>query len=266
MKRSEVNVCIIRTGGTNCDMETKWAIEDLGAGVEILHARRLFRNKQKLFDYHMLVIPGGFSYGDYVRAGAILARELVVKLGDVLRKFLAEEKLILGICNGFQVLIESGLLPYGEIGNVPKATLAPNISAKFECRWIRIRHEWPNTCVFTRKLKRNAVLEMPVAHSEGRFFAQRRELERLYENGQIVFKYCGKNGQLAKGQYPINPNGSIDDIAGICDTSGKIFGLMPHPERAYFGWQLPDWTSNHRDYGDGKLIFESAIEYIARKF
>jgi len=218
------------------------------------------------------VIPGGFAYGDYVRAGVIWAKEILAKIGPDLKSFLNREKPILGICNGFQVLVETGLLP-GSDGptQFPLAALATNSSARFECRWVHLRNENKGKCVFTRKFARDEVLHMPVAHAEGCFALPRKEgaklLERMIENDQIVFKYCDEEGSLANGRYPENPNGSIYDIAAICDHSGLIFGLMPHPERAYYGWQLPDWTSRETlpTYASGRLIFESVLDYLSSK-
>jgi len=185
----------------------------------------------------------------------------------------SQERPILGICNGFQVLIEAGLLPqFNGISQFPEAALGTNIQSGYNCRWVYLKHENSSNCIFTKKITFRSVMRIPVAHSEGRFmFAKEKEkkyLEKLLNNDQLVFRYCHRNGEYAKGEYPLNPNGSFYDIAGICDPSGTILGLMPHPERAYFGWQLPDWTKNEAmpTFGDGKLIFESVAEHLARKF
>lgn len=217
-------------------------------------------------DYDCIVLPGGFSYGDHIRAGAVFANKIKTTLGDDLRNFAEEGKLLLGICNGFQILIEMGLLPKIEgISEFPKAALAINESAKYECRWIHLKNENNGNCIFTRNIEEGKKLFMPVAHKEGRFILQKDKekelLEKLSENDQIVFRYCDKNGNYANREYPTNPNGALKDIAGICDPSGKIFGLMPHPERAYNGFHLPNWTSKEEipEYGDGRLIFESVV-------
>ncbi|MFQ5758796.1 MAG: phosphoribosylformylglycinamidine synthase subunit PurQ [Candidatus Bathyarchaeia archaeon] len=271
MKREEINVCIMRVGGTNCDSETKRAFDDLGVRAEIVHVNELGK-RGSLIDYSALVIPGGFSHGDYVRAGAILAKEIMVKLGKSLREFVREERPILGICNGFQVLVEMGLLPgFDGIGRYPEAALATNIPIGYRCAWIYIKHENFGRCVFTRKMPKDRVLRIPVAHAEGRFiFSKEREkgyLKRLYDNDQLVFRYCDENGRYAEDEYPSNPNGAFHDIAGICDPNGTILGLMPHPERAYFSWQLPDWTKREAisSYGDGRLIFESMVNYLEER-
>jgi phosphoribosylformylglycinamidine synthase len=272
MKREEVRVCVLRVGGTNCDAETKRAFEELGVKDEVLHVNEVVK-RRNLLDYQVLVFPGGFSYGDYVRAGAIWAKWILAKLGKELKAFVEENRPILGICNGFQVLVEAGLLPgFDGIGSYPEASLATNVPPGYNCRWIFLKHENNGKCIFTSRIPKGKVLHVPVAHSEGRFmFAKEREkqlLERLYENDQLVFRYCGKDGEYAEERYPTNPNGSFHDIAGVCSQEGTVFGLMPHPERAFCWWQQPNWTRRKQmpQYGDGKLVFESLIEYLTKKF
>ncbi|KYH42311.1 MAG: phosphoribosylformylglycinamidine synthase I [Candidatus Bathyarchaeota archaeon B63] len=272
MKRRDVRICIIRVGGTNCDRETAGALRRLGVQAETLHLNLLVKSRS-LLDYDGLIIPGGFSFGDYVRAGAILAKSLTARLGEDLKAFIDEGKPILGICNGFQVLVESGLLPgFMGITKYPEAALATNVPIGYRCRWVYLRHENQGRCIFTKDIPEGKVLRIPVAHAEGRFIfpkeKEERLLERLLGNDQLVLRYCDEGGRPAEGRYPENPNGSFYDIAGICDPSGTIFGLMPHPERAFYGWQLPDWTrmENPPRFADGRLIFSSMIEYITRRF
>lgn len=262
--------CILRVGGTNCDAETLVALEDAGAEAEVVHMNKV--DGGRLWRYHILVIPGGFSYGDYVRAGAIWAKRLVVRMGRELEEFVESGRLVLGICNGFQVLVEAGFLPgFSGRSEVPQASLAVNESANFECRWVYLRHVNRGRCAFTRLIREGAVLRMPVAHAEGRFILPKdREgeyLKRMELNDQLVFQYCCEDGRPAEGRYPYNPNGSLLDIAGICNPRGNVMGLMPHPERAYFGWQLPDWTRYEEppSHGDGFLLFKSAVEYAERE-
>ena len=272
MKSEEIKVCILRVGGTNCDAETKRSLEELGVQAEIVHVNEMVK-RRNLLKYDALVFPGGFSYGDYVRAGAIWAKWITAKLGKELKTFVGESRPILGICNGFQVLVEAGFLPGFEgISPYPEASLATNVPPGYNCRWVYIKHENKGKCVFTWKIPKGKILRMPVAHSEGRFISakekEKKYLESLYENDQLVFRYCDKNGEYAEGCFPINPNGSFHDIAGICNPEGTIFGLMPHPERAFYWWQQPDWTRQGRmpQYSDGKLIFESLIKYLTKKF
>jgi len=272
VKREDIKVCVLRVGGTNCDAETKRSFKELGVQAEIVHVNELVKHRS-LMEYSALVFPGGFSYGDYVRAGAIWAKWILAKLGKELKAFVEENRPILGICNGFQVLVEAGLLPgFNGTSAYPEAALATNFPPGYNCRWIYVRHENKGKCAFTREIPQEKVLRMPVAHSEGRFiFAKEEEkqyLERLYENDQLVFRYCHRNGEYAEGEFPTNPNGSFHDIVGICNSEGTIFGLMPHPERAFYWWQQPDWTGKERmlQHGDGKLIFEGLIEYLVKKF
>lgn len=271
MKLEEIRVCVMRVGGTNCDSEAQRAFQELGVQAETVHLNELVK-RGNLMDYQVLVFPGGFSYGDYVRAGVIWAKRLFAKLGKDLKAFVEENRPIMGICNGFQVLVEEGLLPGFEgISEYPEAALAANIPQGYNCRWIHLKHENNGKCIYTSNIPKGNVLHIPVAHSEGRFlFPKEKEqklLEKLYDDDLIVFRYCDKNGNYAEGRYPTNPNGSFHDIAGICNQEGTIFGLMPHPERALYWWQQPDWT-RHKElpqYGDGKLILEGLISQLTRK-
>src|SRR3990170_4196396 len=174
MQPQEIRVCILRVGGTNCDAETKRALDGLGVKAEIVHLNTIFASKN-LLDYAALVFPGGFSYGDYVRAGAILAKRLQAKLSDQLKQFVNEERPILGICNGFQVLVEAGLLPgFDGLGELPQAALATNVHG-YRCMWIHLKHENKSKCIFTQTIKKGEVLAMPVAHGEGRFIFEKEK-------------------------------------------------------------------------------------------
>jgi phosphoribosylformylglycinamidine synthase I len=272
MRAEEIRVLVMRVGGTNCDAETKRAFDEMDAKADVLHFNEVVK-KRNILDYNALVFPGGFSYGDYVRAGAIWATGALTKLRKELKQFVADERPILGICNGFQVLVEAGLLPaFDGISEYPEATLATNIPIGYRCKWLYLRHENSGNCIFTNNIPKDKVLHIPVAHGEGRFlFAKENEtkyLQKLYDNDQLVFRYSSKDGAPANGEFPTNPNGAFHDIAGICNPQGTVFGLMPHPERAFYGWQLPDWTKTESVpiYGDGKLIFESMIEYLKKRF
>jgi len=271
VKHEEIKVCVLRVGGTNCDAETQRAFQDLGVKAETLHMNEIVK-RGNLLDYNAIVFPGGFSFGDYVRSGVIFARSLSVKLGREIETFVDEGRPILGICNGFQILVEYGLLPGFEDTAYPEAALTTNVPQGFKCHWIYLRNENKGKCLFTSKIPQSKVLRMPIAHSEGRFLfpveKEQQMFDRLRDEDMMVFRYCDQNGNVANGEYPTNPNGAFQDIAGICNREGTIFGLMPHPERAMYWWQQPDWTRQERmpQYGDGKLIFESLINHLTKKF
>ncbi len=258
-------ICILRAPGTNCDIETKFCIEYLGMEAEIVHVNRLVEGRKKLSDYLGLIIPGGFSYGDRIRSGAILAKILTEKLRNDIKDFIKDEKPILGICNGFQVLIEAGLLPFSK-KLVVSLALGENDSAKFEDRWVYLKNVNGGKCIYTKDLD---LAYIPVAHKEGKIILpigeEKKFLKNLIENDQIVFRYAKENGEPAEGEYPYNPNGSFYDIAGICNEDGTIFGLMPHPERAFLGIHYPDWRLKNREFGDGYVIFKNMIDYIKRR-
>jgi len=256
----------MRVAGTNRDVDAARCLEDQGAVVEILHLNDILR-RRNLGTYHGLVFPGGFAYGDYVRAGAIWAKRIHNFLGEDLRAFAESGKPILGVCNGFQVLVEAGLLPYLDYSESPVVSLASNASGKFECRWVHIKSNEHSPCIFTSSEKR--VRKFPVAHGEGRFITESSKvLEDLSKNGQIALQYATSDGEVAEQKYTENPNGSELDIAGICSPSGTVMGLMPHPEDAYWGYQMPDWTKRRElpEYGDGLGIYKSMVDYIEAKF
>jgi len=266
----------MRVGGTNCDEETRRAFDDLGVKAEVVHVKSIIE-KRNLLDYNGLVFPGGFAYGDYVRAGAIWADLLKDELGDLLRGFVEAGRPILGICNGFQVLVETGLLPgFETVSNFPEMALAGNVPIGYHCTWVTIndylylKHENSGKCIFTRTIPKGKLLRMPIAHAEGRILftrgKEKEDFRKLMDNDQIVFRFARSDGTYAEEISSYNPNGSMWDIAGICNNRGNVMGLMPHPERAYLGYQLPDWTKGPKlpTYGDGKLVFESMINYILK--
>ncbi len=261
-------VCILRTAGTNCDKETAFAFVKAQAQTELVHINQLIAKEKKLDDYHILAIPGGFSYGDDLGAGKILANELKFKLIDSLKKFISDGKLIIGICNGFQILVKSGILP-GNADFKQQASLIINDSGKFEDRWIYLKspvtsHQSPVKCIWTKDLPE--VIYLPVAHGEGKFIVENEAvLEKLKNNGQIIFQYCGQDGKLSG--YPDNPNGSINNIAGICDETGRMLGLMPHPERHIDVGQHPRWNNGicRSNEADGLNIFKNAVSYCKKE-
>ena len=254
-------VCVLRSAGTNCDCETAAAFSLAGARAELLHINSLVSNKRTLDDFHILALPGGFSYGDDIASGKIFANELRFKLAVSLRKFISDGKLIIGICNGFQILVKSGLLP--DSAKLKQNTsLIINDSTKFEDRWVYLKPG--GRSAWTRGLKK--IIYLPVAHGEGKFITQDKNiLSGLKANKQIIFQYCDRDGNSSG--YPDNPNGSIENIAGLTDQTGRILGLMPHPERHIFSAQHPrNWDKKCVKYGDGLQIFKNGINFIKENF
>ncbi len=255
-----VKVIVIRTAGTNCNEETAFAFARFGASVDQVHINALVGGTVKLSDYHIMALPGGFSYGDDIASGRILANELRLKLGDDIKKFIAAGKLIIGICNGFQILVKAGILPGLGWGVGQEATLFHNDSAKFESRWTHLAVE-SGKCVWTKDLPKQIYL--PVAHGEGKFIPRDEQvLKTLKAHNQLIFHYCAPDG--SKAYYPDNPNGATEGIAGICDTTGRVLGLMPHPERHFLFEQHPSWTrlAKKQEFGDGAKIFENGVNYV----
>ena len=241
--------------GTNCEEESFRAFEELGTKPEYIHVKELEKGRKKIFDYDGLFIPGGFSAGDYIRAGAIFAARLKAAIMKDLEKYIEEGYPIMGICNGFQVLIELGILPaVNGISKEPEACLAANDSNKFECRPTYIKHE--GNCKLTKNIPKGKISLIPCAHAEGKLIFKNDEYAEEADK-QVVFRYVDEYGNMAS--YPWNPNGSYRNIAGICNPEGNVLGMMPHPERAFYPWQ----SLNGR--GDGKEIFEGFIEYIKRR-
>lgn len=242
---------VLRAAGTNCDRESQYALELAGFDAKRIHIFRVMENPAILADCQLLMIPGGFSYGDDVSAGKILANQIIHHLAEPMNRFVEKGKLIMGICNGFQVLLKSGLLPWGKVDITAAnrdATLAWNVSGRFVDRWVPLRVD-SDKCVFIKKGER---FTLPVAHGEGRFTIQDDDvLEKIRSNGQVAIRYNGDN-----------PNGSVDDIAGICDPTGRIFGLMPHPERFVHPTHHPTWTRSMPKKADGLEIFKNAFNYV----
>lgn len=252
-------ILVLRAAGSNCDIETQFAFESAGGRADLVHINRLLDQSVRLEDYQILAIPGGFTYGDDISAGKVLANQLKYKLADQLHDFHQKDKLILGICNGFQVLIKAGLLPQVDMDTEQSVTLAFNDSGKFEDRWVHLTIN-ESKCVFTRDMP--SPVMFPVANAEGKFVTQNQSIiNKLQKNKQIVFQYVHPHQE--KTDYPYNPSGSVEHIAGICDPSGRILGLMPHPERHFHPTHHPQWTRNGlAKQGDGVPVFKNAIEYF----
>jgi len=257
---TQPRVLILRAPGTNCDEETAYAFERAGAKAERCHVNRLLERPAALRDFQILCLPGGFSYGDDLGAGRILGQRLRQHLAGAMEEFKAAEKLILGICNGFQILLKSGLLLADDPRTGPPATLTWNESGRFEDRWVELLGAG-SASVFFAGIER---MYLPVAHAEGRFIPRDAEtLKRLQTNRQVVLRY-GQGAAAAGGVFPSNPNGAIDDIAAICDPTGRVCGLMPHPERYIDRTQHPRWTRESLpEVGDGLRVFENAVRYFS---
>ncbi len=246
---SAPNVLILRAPGTNCDAETAFAFQQAGATTEVLHINRLLEQPDRFRQFQILCIPGGFSYGDDLGAGRILGSQIQHHLSEELARFKADGRLILGICNGFQVLMKSPVLLDHDAG-LPAATLSVNDSGRYEDRWTRLETRGQK-CVFLTGIEQ---MYLPVAHGEGKFIARDDEvLRRLDAAGQLVLRYGSGD----------NPNGSMADVAGVCDATGRVLGLMPHPERHIDPTQHPRWTRGESGpVGDGLQVFRNAVAYF----
>ena len=270
MRAEDVRVCVMRIEGTNAEDEMADAFAAVGARAEKVHLKQLtgqsseFR-RRSLEDYDVLVFPGGFSAGDYVRAGALFAARVKASLGPELKRFVEAGKPVLGVCNGFQILVELGLLPAfdGTMSERPTVALYTNDSGRFECRPTVLRNDSRGKCLFTRGVPPKKTLVIPSAHAEGRLMSDDPDfVQRLEDNDQVVFRYVRPDGAAA--DYPWNPNGTPSDIAGICNPAGNVMGMMPHPERVITRYAHPDWTRTPGadEEGDGKCIFRAVISSI----
>lgn len=242
---------ILRTAGTNCDRELGRAFELAGSQVTYLHLNELIAQPDQLEHFDLLGLPGGFSYGDDIAAGRIYANRLRHSLYPALRKFIAAGRPVIGVCNGFQLLVKAGLLPGFEMPEdqspAQVATLADNANPRFIDRWVGLKTEQNTACVWTRGL---GTFDLPIAHGEGRFVAADHVLDRLEQDGQVVLRYTD------------NPNGSMRDIAGVCDPAGLVFGLMPHPERFTEATHHPHWTREVIASPAGLQMFVNAVEHV----
>lgn len=251
---ARVRVLVLRAAGINCDEETMHCWRLAGAEPRLLHINRLAEQPSLLDDVEIVTIPGGFSYGDDISAGKILAQRMELDVGDALRGFVACGGGVLGICNGLQVLLKIGLLPGGDVPR-GRVTVTYNDSAKFEARWVKLE-VCTDRCPF---LTPGSVLELPVEHAEGRIATAADKLvTQMAEGGQIALRYVDDAGRF--DTYPANPNGSVSGIAGLCDPTGRVFGLMPHPDRHFDRTQHPCWTSRDASgLPDGLSVFQNAV-------
>jgi phosphoribosylformylglycinamidine synthase len=267
---SQPKVLILTGYGINCDEETEFAFEKAGALTTIIHVNDIIANPALLNEYQIFSFAGGFSYGDDTGSGKALANRILNNLKDEFFKFIEKDILVLGICNGFQVMVNLGLVPgYSEFGNAD-VSLEHNSHNRYECRWIDMAVNIDSPCVFTKGI---ASLRVPVAHGEGNFYAPQNIIDEMKKNNQVVLQYSKPDGALAGGEYPYNPNGALYDIAAICDKSGRMMGMMPHPERNVLFTQRDDWTIEKEkilrsgkkelpEESEGLIIFKNAVNYF----
>jgi len=259
----KIKAIVLRAAGINCDMETEYALELAGAKAQRMHINRIIEDKTLLDEFQIIVFPGGFSYGDDVAAGKILANQIIHHLYEPIQKFIDDGKLVLGICNGFQVLVKTGILPGdNSTKHQEEVTITYNDNGKFEDRWVYLAPQTAK-CIL---IEPGRQIYLPVAHAEGKVVTRNTAiLDKLKSDGHVAFKYVDKNGE--EGDYPINPNGSMDSIAGLTDTTGRILGLMPHPERFVRPTQHPHWSRlKEKPDSDGMTIFNNAVKYIQENF
>jgi len=268
MERSQVKVLVITGVGLNCEKETAAAFACCGATPEQVHLNDLLNGKHDLNEYHILAFIGGFSFGDHLGSGTVFANRIKFRLADELKKFVAAGKLVIGICNGFQTLTRLGLAPalngkYLE----QQAALTNNDCGTFRDDWVTLKSNPASPCIFTKGID---TIRLPIRHGEGKFVADEAVLAEIEKKNLAVVRYCAPDGSAAHG-FPENPNGALNDIAGICDETGRIFGLMPHPEAFLSPFNAPDWQEKKLqgklpEWGEGRVIFENAVAFAAANF
>jgi phosphoribosylformylglycinamidine synthase I len=280
MGTTQVKALVLTGYGLNCDYETDYSLKRAGAETHRIHINELIATetsdtKVSLEGYHILVFGGGFSWADDHGAGVLMASKLKQHLGEQIGQFIKDGKLVIGICNGFQCLVNLGLLPAFEYQYSKRCVaLTYNDSGNFMDAWVNLKVNAESPCVFTKGIPG---IELPVRHGEGKFYTTNDVIEDLFRNNQVVMQYANKNGDEAHGQWPLNPNGSLRDIAGICDPSGRVFGLMPHPEAFNHFTNHPDWTRKKEtlvrqgvwsksNEGEGIKIFRNAVEYVKNSY
>ena len=265
MEKKQIKALVITGFGLNCENETAAACKLAGMTPEKVHLNDLIAGKRTLAEFQFLCFIGGFSFGDHLGSGTVFANRVKFKLQDQLQKFIDDGKLVIGICNGFQTLTRLGMVPalHGDYFT-QEAALAHNDSGVFRDDWCILKAEKASPCVFTRGLDQ---FRLPLRHGEGKFVATPEVIAEIEANHQVALRYCTADGTPAT-EFPANPNGSVNSIAGICDRTGRIFGLMPHPEAFLSPFNSPDWTRDRAmgkmaAEGDGVAIFRNAADYIA---
>ena len=265
MKRSDVKALVITGFGLNCEKETAAACKLAGATPEQVHLNELLYGRRKLEEFHLLTFIGGFSFGDHLGSGTVFANRVKFKLRDQLRKFVADGKLVIGICNGFQTLTRLGMVPALDGDYFTQtAALAHNDSGVFRDDWCKLKADPASPCVFTRGID---TVRLPLRHGEGKFVADAAVLAEIEKRHLAAVRYVNDDGTPAT-EFPANPNGSLNSIAGICDPTGRVFGLMPHPEAFLSPYNAPDWTAARLRgdlpaEGDGVKFFRNAVDYLS---
>ena len=270
----DVKVCVLFGFGINCDRETAAVFEMVGGSSERLHVNRLVHGERSLSEFDILAVPGGFSFGDHLGSGRLLGNRLRFALREQLQQFVTDGKPIIGICNGFQALVKTGLLPGPgdaslEPDLVQRASLTLNNTGRYEDRWVTLEFDSESPCIWTKGIQR---IECPVRHGEGRFVMPTEQgLDNLHLNHLLAVRYVDPATPVGEGiqdellAFPMSPNGSMRNIAGVCDATGLVLGLMPHPEAFYSMWLHPEHTSMDLDgdwEGEGLQIFRNAVEYV----
>ncbi|VVC04391.1 Phosphoribosylformylglycinamidine synthase subunit PurQ [Candidatus Bilamarchaeum dharawalense] len=248
---------LVVTGyGINCENESKYAIEKSGGTAEIVHVNKVLENPKMLGNYNMFFIPGGFAFGDDLGSGKVFGNKMKFKIKDQLDEFVKAGNLVVGICNGFQALVKMGLLPVPDFQQ--RVSLVGNDSGHFEDRWVILKTNKDSPCIYTKGMEH---LLVPVRHGEGKFIPKNESiLKEMRENNLVVFQYVDENGNLAG--YPYNPNGSVDNIAALCDKTGRIFGMMPHPEAFNIPENCPYWIRGGIKEALGLRIFKNTVEFM----
>jgi phosphoribosylformylglycinamidine synthase I len=263
----DVHVAVLYGFGINCDYETKAVFEMAGARADRIHVNELVNGSKDLADYHIMAVPGGFSFGDHLGSGRLLGNRLRFSIRDMMRDFVKAGKLVIGICNGFQVLVKMGLLPGDEEVELKQtASLTLNDTGHYEDRWVTLEFDAESPCVWTQGLTR---IRVPVRHGEGKFVTTTdANLDDWAENGQLVVRYVDPTTDYPSAgdeqlEFPICPNASMRNIAGVCDPTGRVFGLMPHPEANHSTWLGATWTRENIEHGEGEgmAIFHNAVAF-----
>jgi len=266
MEKSDVKVLVITGFGLNCEKETSAAFRYCGATVELVHLNDILHSKRSLSEFHILAFIGGFSFGDHLGAGTIFANRVKFQLRDQLEKFIADGKLVIGICNGFQTLSRLGMVPAlnGQYFT-QQAALAHNDCGSFRDDWCYLKANPASPCIFTKDID---MVRLPIRHGEGKFVADEKTMEEIEKKNLVVLRYANSDGSIAT-EFPALPNGSLNSIAGICDESGRLFGLMPHPEAFLSPFNSPTWTADKLKgklpaEGEGVVFFRNAVNFAAK--